>query len=166
MCDPVTLTIAATAVTAGSQIMGGIASANQANYAAQIADRNAKISAQQANDATENTKLEAQRRYRQIADTKGRQQAALAANGVDINFGTSVDLQRDTAMLGAEDIGQIYKAGNEQAIGFDREAWNSRAEASAQRSKASNAKLLGFAEAFGTVLGGANQIAKYKKGQG
>jgi hypothetical protein len=158
------LTIAATAITAGSQIMAGIASANQANYAAEIADRNAKISAQQANDATENTKLEAQRRYRALAETKGRQQAAMAANGVDINFGTAVDIQRDTAMLGAEDIGQIYKAGNEQAVGFDREAWNNRAEASAQRSKAKNAKLLGFTQALGTVLGGASQVSKMRAG--
>lgn len=165
MCPPV-LMIAAGVATAASSIMGGIASANQANYAAQIADRNAKISAQQANDATENTRLEAQRRYRQIADTKGRQQAALAANGVDINFGTSVDLQRDTAMLGAEDIGQIYKAGNEQAIGFDREGWNNRAEASAQRSRAGNALTLGFVGAAASALGTASQVAKYKKGQG
>ena len=162
MCPPV-LAIAAGVATAASSIMGGIAQSNQANYAAEISDRNAKISANQANDATENTKLEAQRRYRALAETKGRQQAAMAANGVDINFGTAVDLQRDTAMLGAEDIGQIYKAGNEQAIGFDREGWNYKAEGSAARSRGKNAMALGFVGAAATALGTASQVAKMKR---
>lgn len=166
MCGPalaVPMLIASTAVTAGASIMGGIAQSQQASYAANIAEQNRRIATTQANDAANNTALEAQRRYRQIGQTKGAQQAALAANGVDINFGTSVDLQRDTAMIGAEDIGQIYKAGNEKVVGLDREAWNYGAEASAQRAKGKGAIVQGILEAAGTALGGASQVAKMKK---
>ena len=166
MCDPVTLTIAATAVAAGSQIYSGFQQAGQARYAAGIADQNQRIAAEQANDSENNTALEAQRRYRMLAQTKGSQEAALAANGVDLNFGTSLDIQRDTAMIGAEDVGQIYKAGSERTKGFDREGWNYGAEAKSLRSKASGAIVGGFLNAAGTALGGASQISSMKSAQG
>lgn len=164
MCGPLAapLMIASTVLTAGASIMGGIAANQQAGYAANIAEQNRRIANNQADDAANNTALEAQRRYRQIGQTKGAQQAALAANGVDINFGTSLDLQRDTAMIGAEDVGQIYKAGNENVIGFDREAWNYGAEASAQRAKGKGALVHGFLGAAATALGGASQLSKMK----
>lgn len=161
MCIALTpLMIAATAVSTIGSVVGAIGQAKQANYAASIADRNAKIAAGQAADSVQNTNLEAHRRARLLAQTQGDQQAALAANGVDINFGTSLDLQRDTAMIGAEDLGQIYKAGNERTRGFDTQSGNYRAEASAQRAKASGAIVNGLFDAVGTALGGASQIAK------
>src|ERR1700761_3023690 len=103
MCDPVTLTVAATAVTAASKVMSGIGASQQANYAAQVEDQNEQLANDQAKDSIADTNLQAQRRYRQLAQTQGQQQAAMAANGVDLNFGSPVDLQRDTAMTGSED---------------------------------------------------------------
>lgn len=168
MCGPALvapLLIASTAISAGGQILSGISQNNQARYAATIADRNAVIASNQAKDAEANTQLEAQRRYRQSAQALGAQQAALAANGVDINFGTAVDLQRDSRMFAAEDVGQIYKAGNERAKGFDNEAWNYRAEGRAKRAQGSGALMEGLFGAAGTALGGASQLAKYRAGR-
>lgn len=167
MCGPALaapLLIASTVLTAGSQIMSGIAQQGQANYAAGVANRNAGIAANQAKDAEANTQIEARRRYRESSQALGAQQAALAANGVDINFGTAVDLQRDSRMFAAEDVGQIYKAGSERAKGFDNEAWNYRAEARAQKAKGKGALIEGLFGAAGTALGGASQVAKMKKG--
>lgn len=169
MCGPalaVPLAIAATAVTATGQIVSGIGQANQAAYAAQVAEQNRRIAADQAKDAEANTAIAAQQRYRQLAQTRGAQQAAMAANGVDINFGTATELDRDTVMIGAEDIGQIYKAGNQKVIGLDREGWNYQAEANAQRAKASGAIVNGLFSAAGTALSGASQVAKMKAGMG
>lgn len=166
MCDPATMVIAASAVAAASQVYSGFQQAGQARYAAGIADQNQRIAAQQAQDSENNTALEAQRRYRMLAQTKGAQEAALAANGVDLNFGTALDLQRDTAMIGAEDIGQIYKSGAERTRGLDIEGWNYGAEAKALRSKASGAIVGGFLNAAGTALGGASQVSKLKSAAG
>lgn len=167
MCVAATpLLIASAALSAGASIYGGFQQAAQARYAAGIADQNQRIAAQQAQDSENNTALEAQRRYRMLAQTKGAQEAALAANGVDLNFGTALDLQRDTAMIGAEDIGQIYKSGAERTRGFDIEGWNYGAEAKALRSKASGAIVGGFLNAAGTALGGASQTSKLKMAQG
>ena len=160
MCDPVTLTIAATAVAAGSKLMAGIGEAQQDRYAASVADQNAHMSAEQAHDSITNTNLEAQRRYRALAQTQGQQQAAMAANGVDINFGSAADIQRDTAMIGAEDVAQIYKGGNERTRGYDIEGYNYSSQAAAKRSQASGALVQGIMGAVGTALGGASQVSK------
>ena len=169
MCVPAIaapLLMASTAISAGGAIMGAIGQSQQASYAAQVAENNRRTTEQQANETANNTALEAQRRYRALAQTKGQQQAAMAANGVDINFGTAVDLSRDTAMIGAEDVGQIYRAGNEKLKGFDVQAQNYAAEAAAGRAKASGALVTGFLGAAGTALGGASQVAKLKSGFG
>lgn len=65
-------------------------------------------------------------------------------------------------MIGAEDVGQIYKAGSERTKGLDREAWNYGAEAKAQRSKASGAIVSGFISAASTALAGASQASMLK----
>jgi hypothetical protein len=157
MCPPV-LAIAATAVTAAGQVLNGIGQSQQYRYQAQIDDQNNRLASDQARDSIDNTNLEAQRRYRQLADTQGKQQAAMAANGVDLNFGSPVDVQRDTAMIGAEDIGQIYKAGYQRTRGYDIDGWNYRSQAAANRARASGALMQGIFSGLGTALGGASQI--------
>jgi hypothetical protein len=162
MCDPVTLTIAATAVSSAGSVMSGIGASQQNRYQAQVADQNAKLANDQARDSIQNTNLEAQRRYRDLSQTKGMQQAAMAANGIDTNFGSAADVQRDTAMIGAEDVAQIYKGGNERTKGFDINAFNYRSEAAADRAKASGALLKGIMDGFSTALSGASQAGSMK----
>jgi hypothetical protein len=164
MCLPaIPLMIAATAISSIGSIVGAVGQSNQAKYAANVADQNAKIAANQAHDSELNTNLEARQRARAIGQTQGAQQAAMAANGVDLNFGTSMDIQRDTYMIGSEDLTQIYKQGNERTKGFDMQAGNYRAEAASQRAKASGAMVGGIFGAASTALGGATQVAKMKK---
>lgn len=160
MCDPISLTIAATAVAASSQVMSGIGQAQQANYEAGVNDQNARLSAEQARDSNQNINLEAQRRYRALAQTQGQQQAAMAANGVDLNFGSAVDIQHDTAMIGAEDVAQIYKGGFQRTRGFDIQGWNYASQAEADRAKAKGAMLQGIMGGLGTALGGASQVSR------
>jgi len=162
MCAPVLplLALASAAVTATGQVMNGIAQKQQANYAASIADQNAQLSADQARDSIQNTNLEAQRRYREQAQTQGQQQAGMAASGVDLNFGSAARVQEDTAMIGAEDIGQIYKAGYQRTRGFDIQGWNYTNEASMDRAKGRSAMLQGVMGAMGTALGAASQFGK------
>jgi hypothetical protein len=157
MCPPV-LAIAAAAVTATGHVLNGIGQSQQYRYQAQIDDQNNKLASDQARDSIDNTNLEAQRRYRQLADTQGKQQAAMAANGVDLNFGSPADVQRDTAMIGGEDIGQIYKAGYQRTRGYDIDGWNYRSQAAANRAKASGALTQGILNGLGSALGSASQI--------
>ena len=163
MCDPITLGVAATVVSTAGAFTSGIGQAQQYRYQAQIADQNARLANEQARDSIENTNLEARQRSRQIAQTKGAQIAAMAANGVDLNFGSAVDIQKDTAMIGAEDIAQIYKGGNERTRGFDINAFNYKSQASANRAQASGALMKGIFDGVSTALGGASKAAGMKR---
>ena len=163
MCDPVSLAVAATVVSTLGSVSAGIGQAQQYRYQAQIADQNARLANDQARDSIDNTNLEAQRRYRELAQMKGAQTAAMAANGVDLNFGSPVAIQKDTVMIGAEDVGQIYKGGNERTRGFDINAFNYRSQASANRAQASGALMKGIFEGLSTALGGASQATGMKK---
>jgi hypothetical protein len=158
MCVPVAvaLGIASTVVSATGAVVSGIGQKQQADYQAQVQDQNAKLAEDQAQDSILNTNLEAQRRYRDLAQTKGAQQAAMAANGVDLNFGSATDVQRDTAMIGAEDVAQIYKGGNERTKGFEINAFNARSEAVADRAKGVGALTDGIFKGFATALSGAS----------
>ena len=66
-------------------------------------------------------------------------------------------------MIGAEDIDQIYKCGNERTRGFDINAFNYKSEASANRAKASGALMKGIFDGLSTALGGASQAMGMKK---
>jgi hypothetical protein len=165
MCDPVTLTIAATAVAATGKVVSGVGQAQQYRYQAKVDQQNARLANDQARDSIDNTTLEAQRRYRQLAQTKGAQTASMAANGVDLNFGSAVDLQEDTAMIGAEDVGQIYKGGNERTKGFEINAYNYRSSAAGNKAKARGAIIGSVFEAAGTALAGASQVSRMKAGR-
>lgn len=165
MCDPVSmgLMIASAAVTAGGQVVSGIGQANQYKYQASIDKQNASIANGQARDSIENTNLEVQRRYREASRVQGQQQAAMAANGVSLDFGSAVDVQRDSKLIAAEDITQIYKAGNEKTKGFEINAFNYNSSAAANKEKASGAITSAIFGAASTALGAATQISKMRK---
>ncbi|MEO9131508.1 MAG: hypothetical protein ABI240_09895 [Sphingomonas sp.] len=164
MCDPITLMVAATVAKTAGSVVSGIGQKQVLDYQAQVADQNSKLAEDQAQDSIQNTNLEAQRRYRDLAQTKGRQVAAMAANGIDLSFGSAGDLQRDTAATGAEDLAQLYKGGNERTRGFEINAFNARAEAAGDRAKGKGALTDGIFGGFATALGGAASVAKMANG--
>jgi len=164
MCDPVSLLVAATTVKAAGSVVSGIGQKQVLDYQASVADQNARLAEDQARDSIQNTNLEAHRRYRELGQTKGAQTAAMAANGIDLNFGSAVDVQRDTAAIGAEDLAQIYKGGNERTRGFEINAFNYRSDAQASRARGSGALIGGIFDGLGTALGGASQATKMAQG--
>lgn len=166
MCDPVSISLAAaTAVTAAGQGYSAMQQAAMGRYQSKVNEQNARLSSEQARDAQERTKLEARQLYRKIGATSGQQTAAMAANGIDLSFGSAVDVQRDTAMQGAEDVAQLYKSGYEEARGLEINASNYRSQAAADRANAHASIVSGVFGVGSTILGGATQYAKYKAGR-
>ena len=163
MCVPAApLAIGAAVISATGKLVGGISAAQQYRASAQVDQQNAAYANEQAVDAASVTRAQAQRRYREAAQVQGAQTAGMAANGVDLAFGSAADVVRDTKMFANEDVAEIYKAGAEKLKGFDREAWSYRASAAAKRAQASGAITQGIFGAFSTALGGASQVARMK----
>lgn len=123
---------------------------------------NATISEKRARDALERGALEEQQKREQVAQVQGKQRAAMAANGLDLTFGSPLDTLVDTATLGELDALTIRKNSAREAYDYRVQAANGRADASLARANAQNTKTAGYVSAFGTVLsGGAKAFGDY-----
>lgn len=164
MCNPAALIIAATAVQTIGSGVSALQAASSYRYQAKIADRNAALESEAGHEAALNGQTEAMRQYRKLAALQGQQQAAQAANGIDTGFGSALQVQQDTAMIGAEDVDSIYRQTHQAVRGYDINASNYRAEASAKRRAASGALVKGVFDMGSSILGGASQFGKLKAG--
>jgi hypothetical protein len=162
MCVPIAVALAAagTVATMAGQYAQGQAAYTQAKYEEGAAKANQALAEQQARDSIDLTHKEAAQRYRQEGQLEGTQQAAMAANGIDLTFGSAVSTLKDDKMIAAEDVGNIYQAGQNRTMGYMTDAYNYRLKAQAAKSAASGAKIATGLSMLGTALGGASQISK------
>lgn len=153
MCNPAVIPIITAVIGAGAAYQQGqtakkVARNNQimAEYAAQDAERRGEEAA-----------IEAQRRGAQI---KGAQRARMAAAGLDLNVGTSSELQSQTDFFSQVDATTARNNAR-------RAAWNARATGNAAMAQGNAEAYQSNLQAFGTLLGGASQVAgkwnQYKK---
>jgi hypothetical protein len=164
MCEIGTiLAIGSTVLGAAGAIQQGNAAAAAGKYNAQVADMNATLSERRARDALERGEREEQRKRSEVAALKGRQIAASASNGVDLSFGSPLDMIVDTAVLGELDALTIRKNTANEAYDHRVQAVNGRAEARLSKMNASAAQTGGYLNAAGTLLGGAGTAYKNYK---
>lgn len=166
MCDPVSISLAVgTAVSAASVGYGAMVSSAQSKYEAKVADANAKQASEAARTSQEQGQREQIILMREISQRKGLQRASLAANGIDLDFGSAATMQDDMTQLGREDIAALDRNTEDRTKGLLINAANYRGKAAASRAAANGAMTAGFLNVAGTALSGASQIAKYRAGQ-
>ncbi len=164
MCDlTMALMVGSTLVGAAGQVQQAQATAKANRYNAQIQDMNANLADRQARDAIERGHLEEQRKRQEVARIKGAQTAAMAANGVDLTFGSPLDTLVDTAVAGEIDALTIRSNSYREAYDHNVDAVNKRAGATLSRMSASAASTGGYLNAAGTILGGGAKAASYAK---
>lgn len=165
MCDPATigtLMIASTVVSTAGAGFSALQANAQAGYQAKVADQNAKLAGEAARQEADNTRDAALAHYRKVSALQGQQRVAMAAGGIDTNFGNAADLTADTKMLAQEDTRRIYDQGAENVKGFNIEGMNYQAQAAASRQAGKGALIGGAFDMAGTALGGATQYASFK----
>lgn len=145
----------------GSTLMGGVgaiqqgnAAAASANYNAKVADMNAKLTETQARDVVERGNMAEQQQRMKTSQILGQQRAAMAANGVDLKFGSPLDTLVDTAAMGELDALTIRANTYREERDVRQQGLNLRGQANMLRAEAKGAKSGGFLGAVGTVLGG------------
>ena len=153
MCEPTTIAYGVAAVLA---VAGGVQTARAQRAAgeaqAQADEANARIGQQQAEQARQIGNMEEERQMRRVRAAVATQRATQAANGLDVNSGTALDLQAETAGFGTADALNLRSNAIRQAWGFEVGAVNDINSASAARAAGSNA-------ATGTMLTTASQVA-------
>lgn len=162
MCPPAVIAAVGAGVAAAGSIVGGVMAKQQANFQAKMAERNASIERENIALEQEATRREALNHYRKVAQLKGQQRAAAAANGVSTDFGTAQDIVMDTNMMAREDAANIYGQGDQNVLGRDRAVANFKGQASAARAQGRNAMISAAFDATGSLLGGAQQYRKLK----
>lgn len=165
MCDPVSLTVAATAVTMAGQVQSGLYASKVAKNQAIVAQHNKQLAREGAVDDIARGQDEQRRLGREVASRVGSQEARLGANNVDVTSGSAARTIADTRMIGLEDSATIAENVRRQVKSQQIDAWGFETETRAAKSEAKQAIV---ATAFGvasTALGGATQYAKFKAGQ-
>ncbi|TIW56677.1 MAG: hypothetical protein E5V54_11190 [Mesorhizobium sp.] len=165
MCDLSTiLTLGSTLLGAAGAVQSAQATASANNYNAKVQDMNARLSERRAKDAIDRGQLEEQKKRQQASQIEGQQRAAMAANGVDLTFGSPLDTLVDTATMGELDALTIRTNATREAYDYKVDAVNKRAGANMSRMAASSASTGGYLDALGTVLGGAGKAyGQYKQ---
>lgn len=117
-----------------------------------------------AADAMERGNIEQRNLYRQVSRQKGAQRAAMAANGLDIDFGSAADIVDDTDLFAREDAANLARNTRNEARGYQIQAANFATEAKSAKLAARGALVKGVFDMGSTILGGAQQYRKAQAG--
>jgi hypothetical protein len=146
---------------AGINALATLSSANasakaqraEGDFQASIYESNARIQALMAEDAIIRGDKEAVKAKQLAKRIIGSQRAAMGAQGIDLESGSALDIQEETASLGAEEALNIRN-------NAWREAWGYRAQGSEYLSRASFAKITGKNTSKNTLLTGGLSALK------
>lgn len=148
--------IALAALSAGSTLASSFSQAaaikSQGIWESSQMKQNAKLMDFRAKEAERMGETTAQQRAMQIKKLQGRQRAVAAAQGVEVHDGSALDIQAETAGMGALDIATIRN-------NAWREAWGYKVEAGNLRSSAKMTSLSAKYKARTTLLTGGMKAA-------
>ncbi len=145
--DPVTATLIA------STVASGVSQNQQAQFQSDSLQYQARVE-ENAATRTRNVGIEEENRHREeVAQLIGRQRARMAASGIRIDQGTSLDLQEDASILGEADAMRIRRNFTDRADVLDQQSSLSRFEAGATRQAGRNALAGSLLTAGGQFVG-------------
>ena len=138
----------------------------QGEYSKRIADWNASAAERQAADAVSRGATDSQRQLTATKGLIGSQRAALAAQGIEVDSGSALDVQTDSQTLGELDALTIRNNAAREAFGFTTQASNYRQQGNMDLLAANN-KASGIrAQSYGTLLTGVAQTyGQYRQGR-
>lgn len=163
---PLIATVASTVIGAAGTIYQAQSASASANYQAQVNENNAIIADRNAADARKRGAEAEQEHRRRVSALQGKQTAVMAASGVDLGSGSPLNILADTAQMGELDAVTIRNNAEREALGYESQGMNFRAEAQLSRSAAKSARTAGMIGAAGSVVSGFGQVAEkwYKMG--
>lgn len=162
MCNPALLIAGSTAMSVVGGIQASNAEAAASMYSAQVNEQNAKFAERRARDALLRGKEEEQRVREEGNQLKGQQIAGMAAAGLDLGFGSPLDVLVDTTTGIELDAARVRRNADLEYDDYMRQGWSYRANASMDRASAANAKTAGRIGAIGSVIGGGADYYKYR----
>lgn len=141
----------------GGALVSGAASANAADYQAKVAENNATIAQQNADAATQAGETQAAQKSRQGAERQSAVKAAIAANGLDVNTGSPVDVEAGGREVAATDTETTLHNALLTAYGYRTQETGYEAQAGLDTQASSAAEIGGDIGAAGSFLNATPQ---------
>lgn len=159
-------TVASAVVSAKGAEQQGQAANAAAQYQAQVANNNAVIANQNADYAVRAGQAKGQQESMKGAANLGRLRAAQAANGIDINSGSDVDVQAGQAEVNQLNTENVIQNADLTAYGYRSQSGNFTAQSGLDTAEGENAEQAGQTAALGSLLEGASSVGgAYAKGK-
>lgn len=150
---------AAIGAVAGGSVFSAYTKVKAGNEQQKMFDQNAQYADWQSQDALTRGAINEKRQRQNTEQVIGSQRTSLAAQNVDVNKGSSLDVQADAAYLGELDALTIRNNAAKESYGFQVQAADLR-----QRGK--YAKQGGEMDALQTIVGGGSSLLLAKYGGG
>lgn len=154
----------ATAALMGVQVLGGVMQGQAIRSEGAYAEKMARINARRAEDIADQVVKkgdeDAAKYGKQVKALTGSQKAMMAAQGIDLGFGTPTEIIAQTEIQGAEDVNKIKSNAFREAMGY-------KVQAQDEIQKGIYAKKSADFRADMSILGGglsAAQSYQYNKG--
>jgi hypothetical protein len=158
--------IAGAVTGAAGAVYGGLATANAASYQAQVAKVNQQIANQNAQYAIEAGTAKTAQVGEQAAQRAGMVKASLAANGVDVNTGSAVDVETGERKAGVLDEQTTMNNAELEAYGYKSQATSYGAQAGLEGMEAEQAPIGADLGAAGSLLSSASSLSTKWTGGG
>lgn len=143
---------ASTVMGAAGAGLTASASLESGMYRAQVARNNQTIANDNANFAVERGNQQVMASQLRTGQIEGAQRAGFGASGVDVNSGSAVRTQQDTARVGQIDAQTIQQNAQRSAWGYTNQGRNFAAEGGLD-------EMTGAAGAMRSLVGGASDFA-------
>ena len=165
---------AASVAGAGMDAMGaarsGEAASEAAGYNAQVQTQQAQIENQNATWAAQAGEAQAGAQQQKTRAQVGAIKAAEAADNLDVNSGSAVDVRSSAAALGELSALNIRSNAAKQAYGYQTQSWSDQAQANLDQADAAYSAQAGEIGAGADLLTGLGSAdlnwEKYLSGQG
>jgi hypothetical protein len=149
-----------TAMTVAGKAQEASAQAGQANYQAQVARNNQMVAEWNAQRALQQGRVDEQNQRSKTASLLGSQRAVLASQGGDVDSGSPLDIQADTARAGEYDAQTIRNNAAVKAYGYRVQGANTGAEANLDDYKAASTMAALPYGIGSSLLGGLSSMSK------
>lgn len=156
-----------------AQQAADVAKAKAAESSAELDDFNATVAHEQSTDALDRGNLQADEYRTQVKGAIGTTRTVQAASGVDVGYGSAVDVQADEAFLGKLDETTIRANAVRAAWGYQVQSLNdtqagiiARQTGQADIAAGDAAANAGNIAAVGSIVTGAGSLLKTKYGFG
>jgi hypothetical protein len=150
--------MAATALMASASLYQGFAQSEAIKAQAEIdsaqAEINSKFAAMEAKEIIKQGDKASREHGRKVKQMVGSQRAAMAAQGIALDSGTALDIQEETATMGALDAQAIKNNAWRQSFGLTQES-------TALAFQARMTSQLAGQQARATLVGGALRAGAY-----